>query len=226
MTLAEISVEFPSGRYPFFYRPGTSDINMINQAFRDKAFDFSGLQRWAELRCWAEKQPKTLIVDAGANIGTAAVFLACTFPNAIVVALEPDDDNFSVLSRNAQGHPIVPLHTALSGRAGFVQVYGEGNASRRTKPAKTGVPSITMNDILAENIGTPFLAKIDIEGAEANVFSSHTAWIDQFPMLVIELHDWLFPGQSTSSSFLRAVAGLNRDFILSGEHVISIRNTP
>ena len=71
---------------------------------------------------------------------------------------------------------------------------------------------------------TPFLAKIDIEGAEADLFSRDTDWIDQFPLIIVELHDWLLPKQGTSRNFLRCIAARNRDFVYLGENIFSIRN--
>jgi hypothetical protein len=53
-----------------------------------------------------------------------------------------------------------------------------------------------------------------------------TSWIDRFPLLVIELHDWLLPGQSTSRNFLREIALRDRDFVYRGENIFSIANQP
>jgi hypothetical protein len=72
----------------------------------------------------------------------------------------------------------------------------------------------------------PFIAKIDIEGGEAELFAAETGWVDQFPLLIVELHDWLLPRAGTSRSFLRCVAGLDRDFVYLGENVFSIANGP
>jgi hypothetical protein len=70
----------------------------------------------------------------------------------------------------------------------------------------------------------PFLCKIDIEGGERELFAEQTGWIDCFPLLVIELHDWLLPGQGVSRHFLREMAVRDRDFVYRGENVFSIAN--
>ncbi|MFL6694040.1 MAG: FkbM family methyltransferase, partial [Ramlibacter sp.] len=67
--------------------------------------------------------------------------------------------------------------------------------------------------------------KIDIEGFEANLFSANCEWIDLFPLLIIELHDWLLPRQGNSRAFLREIAQRDRDFVFRGENVFSISNT-
>lgn len=40
----------------------------------------------------------------------------------------------------------------------------------------------------------------------------------------LELHDWLYPGEGLSRPFIWAMHHFDRDFIVRGEHVISIRN--
>ncbi len=70
----------------------------------------------------------------------------------------------------------------------------------------------------------PFIVKIDIEGFESELFSGNTDWINEFPVLIIEMHDWLFPGQRTSTNFLKTISQLDRDFVYLGENVFSIRN--
>ena len=42
-----------------------------------------------------------LIIDGGANVGLSLRGFARDFPQAHVIAVEPDDDNFRVLAANA-----------------------------------------------------------------------------------------------------------------------------
>jgi hypothetical protein len=71
---------------------------------------------------------------------------------------------------------------------------------------------------------TPFMAKIDIEGFEDVLFYSNTDWIERFPVIIIELHDWMLPGKANSTNFLRAIAEYDRDLLFRGENVVSIAN--
>jgi hypothetical protein len=64
------------------------------------------------------------------------------------------------------------------------------------------------------------LVKIDIEGAESEVFEAPAAWLASTTMLIIELHDWLLPGQGTSKNFLRRIVEHNFDVVLQGENLI------
>jgi hypothetical protein len=70
----------------------------------------------------------------------------------------------------------------------------------------------------------PFMVKIDIEGGEQDLFESNTDWVEHTAIVVVELHDWLFPRQRTSLPFLRCVSALDRDFVYRGENVFSINN--
>ena len=68
------------------------------------------------------------------------------------------------------------------------------------------------------------MVKIDIEGIEQDLFMANTEWIDRFPVIIIELHDWLFPGQRTSSTFLKSIGIRDRDFVYVHENIFSIKN--
>lgn len=67
------------------------------------------------------------------------------------------------------------------------------------------------------------MLKVDIEGFEADLFDQPETF-DEFYVTFVELHDWMLPKQRTSASFLRVAAALDRDFILHGENVVSIKN--
>ena len=43
-----------------------------------------------------------LYIDAGANIGLTSIYFANKFPNAKIVALEPEIDNYIILQKNIQ----------------------------------------------------------------------------------------------------------------------------
>ena len=86
---------------------------------------------------------------------------------------------------------------------------------------------LSMNRLVQEKVAagfTPYIAKIDIEGGEGDLFSDHAEWIDLFPVLIIELHDWMLPKSASSRNFLRCIADRNRDFVYIGENIFSIRN--
>ena len=233
--LGEMIVRTPTQAQTVHYRFGTSDEDVIWQIFGGGDYDLTRLRRFDDIRRLVEQRhaagQQPLIIDAGANIGISAVFFALTFPTARVVAIEPEAENFGLLVQNTKGLGVHCLRGALSSQPGHVTVLdgGEGPWSFRTErvSAPGGIPCLTVNDLFAEHLDTdvfPFLVKIDIEGAEADVFSHNTEWVPRTPVIITELHDWLLPGEGTALPFLRCVSALDRDFVYLGEDVFSIDN--
>ena len=100
------------------------------------------------------------------------------------------------------------------------------NAFRTVRSVGTeGIDVLTIDRVMKEfDTAVPFIVKIDIEGFESDLFSSNTEWIRRFPLILIELHDWLLPGQACSQNFLKAISAENRDFVHQGETIFSISN--
>jgi hypothetical protein len=69
---------------------------------------------------------------------------------------------------------------------------------------------------------SPFLLKVDIEGAEKSLFTASAPLLDQFPLILAEPHDWLLPGQRTSVELFRFHAAAGREFAMNHENIASI----
>lgn len=185
------------GEFPLFdtdvkvrVRRGSSDRNVFNQVFVYREYDHPELPASAEL-----------IVDAGANVGYSAVFFACKYPGATVVAIEPEDANFEALQANTRRHPsIKPLKAALwptRTELAIADPKAEAWAFQTVEAKGGGVPATTISDILDEYGRDIDILKIDIEGAERELFEQGAeAWLGRVGTLVIELHDHLRPGCS------------------------------
>ncbi len=238
---AQINLALGSANRPFHFRPGSSDEGVIKQIFTQGDYNLGRLRRGQELnelynRIAASRTP--LIVDAGANIGASSIYFAYSFPKARVVAIEPEQSNFELLTTNATGAAIECVHGALAsspGRVGVVDV-GEGFWGFRTgaavtetagKPDSQSVSCVTINDIYASHAQdcAPFMVKIDIEGGESELFSANTEWVAKTPLIIIELHDWLMTGTANSRTFLKCIAAQDRDFVHIGENIFSIDNS-
>jgi FkbM family methyltransferase len=165
------------------------------------------------------------IVDCGANMGLASRYLKQAFPQAKVIAIEPDQENFKLLSENLSGlrdcHPVL---AAVWPVPGFVQLERDGlrHSAFRTK-ATTGsgdtiealsIPSI-MERFGLERIG---LLKIDIEGAEMELFGApDLSWLEKVDRIAIELHDLFKPG--CGNAFFKAMAKADWTYRVYGEVV-------
>lgn len=237
MQQAALNLTLGNVQRPFIYRKGTSDEGVIAQVLKNSDYNFGRLRRGAEINALCEQLAaggKTpLIVDAGANIGASAVYFSCSFPKARIVAIEPERGNFELLKLNTTGLPVECLNAALAVKPGTFTVTdpGEGNWGFRAEAAAAGgkavhtVDCVTLNDLYASHPQcVPFVAKIDIEGGEGELFAANTEWVDRTPVIVIELHDWLMPRSANSRAFLQCIAGRDRDFVHIGENIFSIAN--
>ena len=234
-SLNKIQISFPDGSSRDFFHRGTrADIGVLDQIFKNKDYSIERLRRGADLSekfssiIQAGKTP--LIIDAGANIGASAFWFSATFPSAHTVCFEPDSSNFKLLESNTVGFNVELHEAAIGAVEGAVDLVdpGEGAWGYQTRHNPNGVIKMLSLDRIVTSkkmLGyEPFIVKIDIEGGEDELFSSHTDWVNEFPLLIIELHDWLLPGKATSANFLKAIGGLDRDFVHIGENIFSIKN--
>jgi FkbM family methyltransferase len=220
------------GNRRFEYRPCAADREVCRQIFFMREYATDHLVRAKEIAAFYDACENPLIVDAGANIGAAAVWHALTYPKAKIVAIEPDVSNFALLKKNAEAFPLItPLNAAIAARRGtlYLNDPGGGEWAFRTadKPVEKGyaVDALTLEDVMPTSGVTPFILKIDIEGAESDLFSRHCDALNQFPVVVIELHDWMLPGESNSRNFLQWHVEMKRDFVQMGENAFSISNS-
>jgi FkbM family methyltransferase len=198
--------------HPIWFRHGTSDKYVIREVLGHEQY-----------RCLCSMAPPALIVDLGANIGTASVYLLERFPRASVVAVEPDPGNFEILRRNlapygdratllrraawpADGWLRLERGTFRDGAEWSIQVkecgVGDGGDVRTITPEELAPPGRTVD-----------LMKIDIEGAELALFSDpRRGWIDRVRCFAIELHDGDCRG-----AFFDALSGFDYELERSGE---------
>lgn len=187
----ELTVRPKGSHAPVHLRLRTTDLSTYRDIFLRQEYEFD-----------LPFRPET-IVDAGANIGIASIFFAQKYPGARIVAIEPEQSNFELLTRNVRPYPqIEPVHAALWNRNGTVSIAepATGTGARgkwgfRVQDRTGGdVRAVTMSSLLEQlSISKVDIAKIDIEGAEKEVFED-TRWLDNVRCLMIELHDRFRPG--------------------------------
>jgi len=215
----------------FHIRAGESDMAAVRQTFIERQYDLSfppqlrdRIQRRYNEIVASDRTP--IIVDAGANIGTAAVWFARKFPEAAIGAVEPEPGNFSVLQRNTEHyHNIVPIEAAIGGSPGHVAVAPvDLGWSTRTERMSEGVQVITIDQVCEKTAGDElFLVKIDVEGFESDLFSGDRRWIEKAYAIFIEPHDWMLPGEMTSRSFQEALGNHPFEIFIRGENLLYAR---
>lgn len=145
-----------------------------------------------------------VIIDAGGYIGTAAIALSKLYPNASIISIEPSQENFNILELNCKSfNNITPLNNALSSKSNetiTLNDRGTGNwgftivpnpEDKRPTPISS-VQTITIQDI-EEQFGETDLIKLDIEGAEKNLFEEDEK-INEIKIVMAELHERIAPG--------------------------------
>ncbi|HEX5633148.1 MAG TPA: FkbM family methyltransferase [Gemmatimonadales bacterium] len=168
-----------------------------------------------------------VVVDAGANVGYSAVWFALRYPGARIVCLEVEPSNLALLRRNTAGLPGVELVEAgLWGhvaRLAIADPSAAANAFRVVEAPDGPIPALGVADLL-ERIGAESIdvLKIDIEGAEVEVFEEGSArWLDRVEVLLVELHDALRPG--CTAALDRALQGRPFQRSRSGEYTVARR---
>lgn len=211
-----------------------ADLGVFYQVFINRDYDLSRfalgkrIEELYESMISAKHQP--LIVDAGANIGASVVWFASWFPQSKIIAIEPAPDNCALLRRNCIGIDYELFAGGISSEDGtmYLQDPGCGHwAYRVTEEGKREVPVFAASKIVDLQISrstTPFICKIDIEGGEKYLFQKNTDWIDKFPLLIVELHDYMLPGGSRSKGFLTTLSRYDFDFVPYGENIFCFNN--
>ena len=175
-------------------------------------------------------QPK-LILDCGGNIGTAAVYFANKYPTAQIYSVEPEKNNFKLLQFNTILYENVhAINSALWDKETFIRVEDRGFGNLgwmtfETDAEEVGAfKTVTIPKLLADSgFDEIDLLKIDIEGAEKEVFEAENVhdWLSKVNVLVVELHDRMKRG--CSSAFFNAVSKYDWYFAFRGENLIFIR---
>jgi len=200
-------------------RPQSTDVACLEKVFFHE-----------EYRLPFSVKPQ-VIIDAGANIGSASIYFATRFPDARVLALEPEASNFELLKKNCSPFlRVTPLQAALWSECEPLALVDPRSskwafAVQRPFQDSGTIPGITV-DALMRQFGFSWIdvLKLDIEGAEQEIFSrGPIGWLRRVSVIAIELHDRLRPG--CSQAFYSAIHGLQFTQEVRGENVfIQIQN--
>jgi FkbM family methyltransferase len=104
------------------------------------------------------------VIDAGANMGVFAVFVARNHPDATIYAFEPTADTFNALKENTKFYPnIKVINSALGDYIGTTRIAQEPHMTGN----KIGLigDEIEIKTIDSLNLSVDFL-KMDVEGSE------------------------------------------------------------
>jgi FkbM family methyltransferase len=196
-----MEVMLPGTDIPLTLRLGTSDISVFKEIFIDLEYG------------WVFNSSPKVIVDVGGYIGLSAAFFARTYPDAMIIAIEPDARNYELLMRNTTRFPNVhAVRAAVWKESGTISLTDPGfgawglQVSESYAPLTDGdlIRAVTIDEIRQEfGLDRIHLLKVDVEGSEKEIFSTADSWISSVDAICIELHDRFKIG--CSRSFFTAV---------------------
>jgi len=213
-------------KFPFYIRNDSSDVFVYRSLITNVDYNF------------LTSQEPEVIIDAGAHIGLAAIHFAKKFPNAKIISIEPEEQNFILLKHNTKNYPnIITLQAALWDKVGEIELIDTGfdswsfmttDNSKHDKlkvpviQKKHNVKSITIDKLLTDyNLSLIDILKIDIEGAEKEVFQNHSPWVNNVRSIIAELHGRIKPGCGKA---FRKIAKKFDEVAISGEDFYLSKN--
>jgi FkbM family methyltransferase len=211
-------IAVPGMSHPILMRTGTSDRSAFNEVIVKRWYDhpFPGEPRF--------------IVDAGANVGYASVRFAELYPQADIVAIEPDRENFEILQQNVAPYPRVRgLQCGVWPRSAQLVIENPEAKSwafrvREARGGERGFPAVGLNELVEQHSSrTLDLLKLDIEGAELELFRDDRCheWLARTNMIFVELHDRIKAGCTEAMENAIARHGFERQVL--GSNLILTR---
>lgn len=161
-----------------------SSIFMYGEIFEQQIYKFK------------TQTQKPLIIDGGANIGLSIIYFKQLYPNAQVIAFEPDSNVFQVLDKNIERFRLTDVtlvNKALWSTETMLEFMSEGADGGRVVETGQGrdkyqVPTIRLRDYLSQSVD--FL-KLDIEGAETEVMKDCQDLLGNVENIFVEYHSFV-----------------------------------
>ncbi len=204
-------------KYPFAMRNNPSDYITFTEVLVKKDYKLP-----------FEFTP-TAIIDAGGNIGLTAIFFASQFPDAKIVTLEPDKNNFDLLLGNVAPYKnIIALNKGIWTSNAFLNVIDTGNGQNSfiveeiLVPNEQSVEAVAIHEIMQQQGWSGIdLLKIDIEGTEKNIFeTNYEKWLPFTKVFFVETHDRMKKG--CSAAVFTAANKYNFSCTVAGENFLFV----
>ena len=215
VTKGGYSVQPRSALHPIFLRRGTSDFFVFDQIFIQR--EYAPLGNLAA----------GCILDLGANIGLASTWFLSAYPNAQVLAVEANPDNYHAIQDNLApyGERAQVLLGGVWSRCADLTVVRRSEWEWDAQVCEAQ-PGDSPEDVI-KGWDIPYLMglgnfkhidllKIDIEGTELEIFRDGAdRWLPLTRNICIELH-----GDECEQAFFKALEEYDFDLSHSGELTI------
>ena len=222
--------KYGAAKYPVAIRPKTTDKQTADEVLKDRCYE---LCKDPMAPPKIEQFEPKFIIDGGANIGTASIFFANRYPNAKIVAVEPEVINVAMMRYNLKNYPQVKIiHGALWNHETKLEIEDQYHLVNSFMMHEISehkdrelTRAVTIEKIFKDS-GFDYIdiLKLDIEGSEKEIFSDdshYQSWLPYVKVLIIELHDRMKRG--CSRNLFRVMSWCEYFFMFSGENLIFIR---
>jgi FkbM family methyltransferase len=215
---ATVSLNIPGIKYPVYVRLGTSDVSNFLENFLHLTFPLP------------KNLTPQLIIDAGANAGYASTVFLNKYPDAKVIAIEPETSNIEQLKKNCSPYKNFQfIQSAVWKSNGAVKIMNPeaGKTEFRIVEASStdlaSMQAVTVEKILNDSgFERINILKLDIEGTEKELFEdNYRNWIHLVDVLIIELHDRFKPG--CALAFYSAIEKYNFNQYSKGDNLVYVR---
>lgn len=215
-SLVQIKID---GKHTVFVRPATTDMDVFNEIFINE-----------ELR--KDFGSPRFIIDAGAHVGFSAIWFAILFPQAKILAIEPEASNFEMLLKNTRNHGnITCIKAGLWGRNAQLKIKNRECdnwnfiVDEVELSDKNAIEALSIPEILKRYQWNQIdVLKIDIEGSEIEVLSTSNEWLNSVNVMLIELHDRFRFG--CTSALEKAILPFSFDVESAGEKQLLRNKSP
>jgi len=166
--------------HPLYIRPNTSDAQVLWDTFFRKY----------HLPEKLEKDP--IIVDLGANVGYTMAHFAFLYPNSKIIGVELDEQNYLLAQKNLESlkDRCELINAGIWSKDETVSYEGTSEwGFKIVNNGKNNVSAITMDSLQKRyNLKKISLLKVDIEGAEIEIFENPGQWINLVKQIKMEIH--------------------------------------
>ncbi len=206
--------EFLNGK--IYFRNGNEILHGLDEIFVDEVYKIS-LPRNA------------YIIDCGSHIGLSVIYFKNKYPDATIIAFEPDATNFDLLKRNVESFNlknVILRNEAVWKEDTIISFSYDGNMSSKiditneSNKNQSSIKAIKLFDVIDRSVD--FL-KLDIEGAEYLVLIDIYPKLDIIQSMFIEYHG-SFKQNNELNQILQMIT--EKDFKYYIKEASPIYNTP
>lgn len=139
------------------------------------------------------------IIDCGSNIGLSVLYFKKKYPASLIIAFEPDNESFDLLSHNVESNYLSGITlkkaglSAVSSDRIFFKTKNENGSVNNSlfKSGQHDASVVIKSELLSDHISQPVdFLKIDTEGAEGEILQDlfSSGKINMISQIFIEYH--------------------------------------